>query len=520
MIIEHMAGSEHGSVYKAAQYLVEHVPGWLETAQDPQTLAIGGAGIAAAVVASYVGLRAGEVGIARVKAALDPEPGVVSVGYREDDRILARWTKSFVDLPFWVRCMGSQIVGPTRQGKTTLMEPWAVQDLQHGHTVVIIQTGGDFGKKMLDYADRERFPIRYLNPLDPTAMKWNVLAGDPELVAERAAATLESVSVSNNVYYEAMNSAIMRNMVHAVHAWARIHGTIPTMAKIKRWLVAEQEMREDLEVEEVEGQVTVELKGLKADVSDWFAHQYFAWRPDDRHKNVSSLYLLLDQWIGGEKMKKSLTPEKGEEVLSITEAVQKPGLVLVDIPAETLGPKPSQTTALWALQDLMFSTVNRPNNRPVSVYLDEVHTLLGKENSTAAGKFVDWITGVGKYGVAVHVAYQSFSLLPPLLDSVLESNATNKFILGRLGHKDAEIAQRMLGFQKQVVKETRTVTAKDGSTSTSVAERESERPRWSVWEIRELERGKCFYLGVEVRRRKRMWLAKPIVIQALPAPSA
>ena len=512
MILEH-TGRDHGPVQNAANYLIEHAPEWAELAQDPQNVMAGGAAVAAAVVASYVGLKVGSKGLRAARKALDTRPGVVTVGLR-DEGFLATVTERFIDLPWWIRCMGNQIVGPTRQGKTSLMEPWALQDFRIGHTVVIIETGGDFGKKMLKHADDEGFPVHYLNPLDPTTMKWNVLAGDPELVAERAAATLESVSVSNSVYYEAMNSTIMKNMVHAVHAWARAHGTVPNIAKIKRWLTSDAEIREDLEVEELaEGQVTVELKELKPDVSEWFAHQFFAWPKDDRNKNVSSLHLLLDRWIGGERMREALTPRPGDDLIDIGEALQKPGLLLVHAPAETLGPGPAQTTALWALQEVMFSTVNRPANTPVSVYLDEVHTLLGKENSTAAAKFVDWITGVGKYYVAVHVAYQSFGLLPDTLNRVLESNATNKFILGRLGPSDAEIAQKILGSEKKKVKEVKT-TGPDGRAQTTVVEREIEAPRWSIWEIRELERGKCFYLGVRIKGRS-MRLAKPVVMRAL-----
>lgn len=513
MILEHK-GREHGPVQNAANYLVEHVPEWVELAQDPQNLAIGGAAAVAAAIVGYGGVKFGAKGLRAARKALDTRPGVVTVGLR-DEGFMAKATERYIDLPFWVRCMGTQIVGPTRQGKTSLIEPWALQDLRLGHTVVIIETGGDFGQKMLEHAVRLEVPINEFDPFSGTSMKWNVLAGDPEIVAERAAATLESVSVSNSVYYEAVNSTIMTHMVHAVRAWAAAIGETPTMPKILRWLADEEELREDLIVEEqYEGRATVEIDGLREDSRVWFEQHYFGWTSERRGNNSSSLYLLLQKWMGTERMKAAFTPDPGDDVLDIPAALQKGGLLLIHVDAEKAFPAASQTTALWALQEIMFATVNRPANTPVCVYLDEVHTLLGKENSTAAAKFVDWITGVGKYYVAVHVAYQSFALLPPLLHYVLESNATNKFILGRLGPSDAEIAQKILGFAKKKVKEVRTTTGPDGRAQTTVVERELEAPRWSIWEIRELERGKCFFLGVKTKGRS-MRLAKPIVMRAL-----
>jgi len=59
------------------------------------------------------------------------------------------------------------IVGKTGMGKTVLLENMAIQDIQSGHGIAIVDPHGEFAEKMLDFIPPERInDVVYFNPAD------------------------------------------------------------------------------------------------------------------------------------------------------------------------------------------------------------------------------------------------------------------------------------------------------------------------------------------------------------------
>jgi len=59
------------------------------------------------------------------------------------------------------------IIGKTGMGKTTLLENMAIQDIQNGRGVAIVDPHGEFAQKMLDYVPSDRInDVIYFNPAD------------------------------------------------------------------------------------------------------------------------------------------------------------------------------------------------------------------------------------------------------------------------------------------------------------------------------------------------------------------
>ena len=59
------------------------------------------------------------------------------------------------------------VVGKTGTGKTTLLENMAIQDIQRGHGVGIVDPHGEFAEKMLDFVPADRInDVIYFNPAD------------------------------------------------------------------------------------------------------------------------------------------------------------------------------------------------------------------------------------------------------------------------------------------------------------------------------------------------------------------
>lgn len=59
------------------------------------------------------------------------------------------------------------IIGKTGTGKTTLLENMAIQDIQNGHGIAIVDPHGEFAEKMLDFVPSSRInDVIYFNPAD------------------------------------------------------------------------------------------------------------------------------------------------------------------------------------------------------------------------------------------------------------------------------------------------------------------------------------------------------------------
>lgn len=505
---------DHGPVYDAGMWIVNNWPQITDAAQDPMNIALGAGALAGTAAAGGLGVRLGARGYYAACSALDPRPGTITVG-----RLRRGFTDHIVDPParlsFPERCMHSQIVGPTRQGKTSLMLPWVVQDLTEGHTVFILETGGDLGLKALAHARSMGVPISYFNPADPNSNKWNPLRGDDVAkVAEQAIAALETISPSSDPYYEANNIVIFRHFIHLAAAYSAAIGEEPTLYQVKRLLEDEEYLFSALSFED-DGGYRVTLDGLDRNTKTWFENKYLRWTRAERERNASGLSLALDEVIGRDVVEAATTTEPDELALDLGGALDRGGLVLIRIPAAEVGPTGSRLLAAWALQLAQQETLTRGGrNHPACVYLDEVHTILGEHNSRAAESFGEWLVQAGKFGVAAHLAYQGFGMLPVGLRKVLETNASNKYISGRLGPEDAREAQRLMGEVQTEVEEVRRTrsTMFSGPGQTTTTKRTAERPRYSVEEIRGLRRGEWYFIGV-----KNGNLREPTIVKALEA---
>ena len=490
--------------YNAGVWLRDHWTEVVAYVEDPVNLTLLGAAAILATIVMVSTTRLGAWCFYSIYQSLDSRPGVITAGRRRVG-LLDLVLNPPARLSFAARCMHVQIVAPTRQGKTTLVLDWARQDFEQGHTVFALQVGGDLGEQMLRIAYEVGVPVSYFNPADPGSVKWNPVATGPgndvEKVAEQAAATLEAVSVSSDPYYQSVNTGLLRRMIFAAEAYARSVGYDSDLILVKRLMEDDEYLREALQVDrDAGGRQRVNLPGLDPATRRWFENTYCAWNAEQRQRNTSGLYLLLDEMLGRDAVADALSPMPGEGALDLATALACPVLVLFDIPAAKIGAASSAALGLWALQRFQLETLDRVGSRvPLAAYFDEVHALLGGSDTRAANSFARWLPQVGKYGVAVHLAYQGFAMLALDLRRVVDNNASNKLISGRLSAEDARVAQELLGTAEEEVREVRRTHSLplSGTGRAVVTEKKVEKWRYSVEQIRKLGRGKWFFVGVE-----------------------
>lgn len=488
---------QHGLIYRWVSWIYTHkeiIKAWYS---DPATLTISGICAILAAIVTLVSIRLVTTLYYAAVGALRIAPGCIVAGYRQDS-LLNGLAKIPMILRFIDRCMHTLIVGPTRSGKTTLIEAFAEQDFREGHTVFFLDVGGDGGDWVLKAARRIGVPVSIFDPDDPDANKWNLLQPGPgrsiDDVAEDIAAMLEVVSVSSDSYYETLNTSIARNMVYVADAIARKRNEVLHPSLWRRCIDDHEYLLRELDLyEDPYKRLRVGLENLKPGTRMWLENRYLTWSRELRDRNTSGLSLLFDEILSRDSVVEAVCPLLGEKTINMDNVLLKGGLVMFRARPDQLGRIPALVLALMILQSFQQTTLNpRRERRPIAAYFDEIHTILGGQYTEAARSFAHFMTQVGKYGVAVHIAIQGFKLLPDYLLRVVVQNASNKFMTGRLAVEDAYATQQLLGTETTQAEEVRR-TVSSGLSSprrVSTTSRTEEQPRYSVEWIRRLPRGK------------------------------
>ena len=158
------SASQYGPAYEFGVWLREHSGEILEVLQSPKVwllvVAVGFllgllilAGIIRTAARAYYFLR----------LSLEIRAGAITVGYRRT-RPLDVLLDPPLRLSFPDRCVHTQVVAPTRQGKTSLMSSWLHQDLVEGHTVMVNEMAGDLGDKACEVARDVGATISHFDP--------------------------------------------------------------------------------------------------------------------------------------------------------------------------------------------------------------------------------------------------------------------------------------------------------------------------------------------------------------------
>ena len=185
------SASQPGPAYEFGVWLREHSGEILEVLQSPKVWLLVVVGIFVVLLILAGVIRAAARAYYFLRLLLEIRAGAITVGYRRT-RPLDVLLDPPLRLSFPDRCMHTQVVAPTRQGKTSLMSSWLYQDLAEGHTVMVNEMMGDLGDKACEAARDVGASIGDFDPTSDDTLKWNPLyAGswlELESVAEQVVA--------------------------------------------------------------------------------------------------------------------------------------------------------------------------------------------------------------------------------------------------------------------------------------------------------------------------------------------
>lgn len=505
------------SFYELGEYLRERGPEILQAAQDPTNLMLGGTAVAGGLTAALGAPKLAAWCWRLLHQALYADPGGVLLGTTKGKWGVARP----VYLSLADRLMHLQVVAPTGGAKTSLFEWIFCQDLKSDLTTISVENVGDFGTRAASRALFTGKPVYLFDPTVKNTLKWNPLAGEPEEAAERAVSTFSSSAKSGSEeFFKTFNGSLFRHTIIALHAYGRRVGRSIHMGDVWEFLNDRTFRNEVLDASSSrdgkEG-VRVTAEGLPRKTRKWFENRYFKeWTHRQREEFTAGLFGAIDELLGRSVVERALCPEDDETTLDLDETVSSGGFVFLSVPQGLLGETSARTLSTWLIMSLMQAIRRRgEGGRPISLFIDEAHSMLGHASSDAAREFTGFTTHARHHNTILQLSYQSFSLLPLELRFSLDSNARNRMIAGGLGPRDAAEARAIMGsVEEEVTDRRRTyrglLSAPGGY---SVGTREMERPRLSEEEIRGIPRGYWNLARVKNGRDQ-----EPILVRAGRAP--
>lgn len=521
MSLENLAAlplASQDSYYELGRYLREHGPQMLHSAQDPTNLALGGAALLGTAAAALIAPRLVGPALGLKGRALSAQPGAVMLGHTT-----GRWGITY---PVWLtlldRLMHQQIVAPTGGAKTSMFEYIHWQDLLAGLTTLCIENAGDFGLRAMSHAMLLGKPVYLVDPTIKNTLRWNPLEGEAEEVAERAVDSFTSSAASGDKeFFKGLNGTLLRHTILAVKSYGAHRGFEANMGDVYDFLLDHSYRTRVLDISgsyaEKNEPIRVTAPYLPRKTRLWFENKYLRdWGPK-REEYTMNLFNAIDALLGRSIVERVLCPEEDDETINLDDAINSGGFILLSVPRGTVGEVQTRTLSTWMMMGVIQAIRRRgEGGRPLSMFIDEAHSMLGHASSDAAAAFAGFVPEARHYHTIIQLSYQSFSQLPRDLKNVLDSNARSKLIGGGHSGQDAQEGQKIMGSTEEQVTDRRRTFRGLLSTpgSYSVGTREMVRPEMSEEELRLRPRGHW-----NARLIKNGADQRPIVLRAGRAPA-
>ncbi len=260
------------------------------------------------------------------------------------------------------RSMHTQVIGTTNAGKTeSVILPWAIQDIEQGRGLILIDGKSD--RSLLDklwaYTNRSGrsadFRLFSLSNL-PVSSSFNpLIGGTPEEITERVFNAFEF----ENPYYRALQYEVMGQAMRILH----VTKTTPTFQRLHQMISQPKFL---MELAQASG-VTVLI--------DW-AREFQALPNAERMTRTSGLLSALSHFAFGDT---APLFNSGNGAISLDEALKKNQIIYFQLPV-LLSPFMGKATGKMVLQSLQAAIANRHRGdrgeqgtkpRFYSVFLDD-----------------------------------------------------------------------------------------------------------------------------------------------------
>lgn len=299
--------------------------------------------------------------------------------------------------------MHTWVLGPSGVGKSTVLHNMAVQIMDQGLGLVLIEPKGDLAWDVLKSVPEQRVnDVIWFNPADTQyPIGLNVLAGhDVERI------TGHVVGMFRDMYDDSWGSRLERILKFAVKT-AAINDL--TLYDVRHLLI-----NQDFRAREV-------AKIRQKDQELWLE---WRWLDSITDTAVDSVINKLDNFLGSRTLRNIVGQQKG---LSMSDVVENRKILLVPLPSALIGQ--TNTSALGSLvRELLWDEVRRRpagKREPIILMMDEFQNY-SDLNTTRSDPFAE----ARSYGLGLVIANQHTGQLPNAVLSSVSNNTASKIAFG------------------------------------------------------------------------------------------
>lgn len=327
------------------------------------------------------------------------------------------------------RAMHTQVVGSTNAGKTeSVILPWAIQDIQQGRGLILIDGKADRSllDKLYAYAEKagrkKHFRLFSLSNIEESFQFNPLIGGSPEEIAERVFNSFEF----DNPYYRSVQFEIFGQFLRSF----AIAGIVPTFKRLHDAITDPDRLANG-------------IAGKSAELEAWL-DEFIKLDKNERSKRTSGLTAALSQFAFGKTAVLYNTESPG---IDLELALAKGHIIYFQLPV-LLAPFLGKATGKLALQALQSAVAGRHRAKSkkkepkfYSVFLDDFTEYLYPG-------FVSVLNKTRSANIGVVFAHQALGDIQTLGDAVANSILTNsnlKIFMRGSDPESAEYFSRVVG---------------------------------------------------------------------------
>lgn len=326
------------------------------------------------------------------------------------------------------RTKHTYIIGKTGMGKTTLLENMAIQDIQSGEGIGIIDPHGEFAEKMLDFVPKERInDVVYFNPGD---LDYPIGFNPLQQVStdQRHVVSSGLLGVFKKIFGVEVFSARMEYFL-ANSIFAHLELPDSTLLGVNR-IFGDKEYRKKI------------VSGIQDPIVKSFWENEFAKMPEQfMREAVAAIQNKVGQFSGNPLIRNIVG--QTDTAMDLREIMDKKKILIMNLSKGKVGEENSRLLGAMLVTKIYLTAMSRVDikkeeDRPdFYLYVDEFQNF-------ATDSFASILSEARKYRLNLTLAHQYMAQMDEMVQDAVIGNV-GTMIAFRVGGDDAEILEKEFG---------------------------------------------------------------------------
>jgi len=323
------------------------------------------------------------------------------------------------------------IVGKTGMGKTVLLENMAIQDIQNGHGVAIVDPHGEFAEKMLDFVPSHRInDVVYFNPADiDHPISFNVMEKvDPEY---RHLVASGLMGVFKKIWFDMWSARMEYITYNTVLALLEYPGT--TLLSVNRML-SDKDYRQKI-VEKLNDPT----------VKAFWVNEFAKYPERFREEAVAPIQNKVGQFIATPLIRNIVGQVKSS--IDMRKIIDEGKILIVNLSKGKIGEDASNLLGALVVTRLQLAAMSRVDvpeeeRKDFYLYVDEFQNF-------ATDAFATILSEARKYRLCLILTHQYIAQLDTMTDKGKSTRVRDAvfgnvgtIIVFRVGAADAEFLEK------------------------------------------------------------------------------